>query len=401
MDELVQKLENTQRELASTQQELKSLQEKNNNLSEENKELQKTLKGLTQNFKNVQEERNSFQEKNNDLSGENQELQKTLKGLTQNFENIQEERNSLEKENHGLHRKVWFFLVIIILLIAAVLAGYYLLMQKINTLNNENETLRQMAALRDEENKLIKNKAEDVLSTIENDPMLRKYYNAGSLVYVDCTRNFSNKNYIENPEHGETITGNLPLPKFFCKEYYESSSENGFFNANGLKAVFQSLNKGDFGVRSNERFMFTTDNNSTLSEKIELLTKGAFFSLKTLKEGQGVFLKNLEEKIAQALKNSPNDEIFFRFFFATSSDGLYLIAVVNNGRLIGYYLASNSPAVNSVSISEALKTNLDQIGDGLDIYLWNPDEKLNDSADWDTCIDVFIKQLAERSKKIN
>ena len=325
-----------------------------------------------------------------------QKLEKENQKLRDTVNDTQEKLEALEKENQGLRRKIRLVLVIVILLIAAILAGYYSLMQNMNTLRNENETLRQEAALRAEDNEL-KNRTEEVLSTIENDPLLRKYYNAGSLVYVDCIRNFSNKNYIENPERGEIIAGNLSIPKFFCKEYYESSSENGFFNANGLKAAFQLLNKGDFGVRSNERFMFTVDDNSTLSEKIELLANRAFFSLKTIQEKPGIFLENLAEKIAQALKNGLNDEIFFRFFFGTNSDGLYLVAVVNDSRLIGYYLATNSPAVSRTSISEALNINLDQIGDGLDIHLWKPDEKLNDSADFDTCIDVFIKQLVERS----
>ena len=351
---------------------------------------------LMQKLESTQQELKTLEREKNELSEKNYKLQETVDVTQKKLETLEKEKNKLRDENQNLSRKIWLMLVIVIVLIAGILAGYYSLMQNMNTLRNENETLRKTAALRAEDNEL-KNRAKEVLSTIENDPLLRKYYNVGSLVYVDCTRNFSNKDYIENPERGETIAGNLSIPKFFCKEYYESSSENGFFNANGLKAAFQSLNKGDFGIRSNERFMFTIDNNSTLQEKIEFLVKEAFFSLKTLQERPGIFSENLEDKIAQALKHRLNDEIFFRFFFATVSDGVYLAGVVNDSRLIGYYLAANSPAVNRTSISEALKTNLDQIGDGLDIHLWKPDGKLNDSADFDTCIDVFIKQLAGRS----
>ena len=414
-------LESFKRENQDLRNKLDKLSEKNqalqselDKLREKDKELQSALDKLTQAFKDVQKENkettNNYQGLHETVQGiavgfadfksQNQALQGKLEGklddLTQDFE---EKTNDLSKENQGLRHKILHVFVLVLLLIAGILTGYYLLMQNMDTLSNAIKILRQTAALRIEEREL-KNRAEEVVATVANDLLLRKYYNAGALVYVDCARNFSNKDYIENIERGETIAGNLSIPKFFCKEYYESSSENGFFNASGLKAAFKSLNKGDLSIRSNERFMFTADDNSTLSEKIELLANESLFSLKTLQERPGIFLENLEEKIARYFKdnkNNLNDENFFRFFFATASDGIYLAAIVNNSRLIGCYLAANSPAVSRASISEALKKNLNQIGDGLDIHLLKPDARLNNSVDFDTCIDVFIKQLAERS----
>ncbi|MBR2207394.1 MAG: hypothetical protein IJ859_01140 [Synergistaceae bacterium] len=324
------------------------------------------------------------------------QIQKELKTTQEDLKASQRELKTLKKENLRLRNTNRLLLVALVLLIATLFAVYYFNMQKLDSLRNENETLRKAVAMRAENNE-FQNEAEEILSVIENDSLLQKYYNADSLVYVDCVSNFPNGDYIENSERGQTIAGSLSIPKFFCKEYNSSASEYVFLDKTGLKAAFRVLNKGDFGVRSNKRFMFTVDDNSDLSEKIELLTRLAFLSLKVLKEGQGNFLTKLDEKIAQVLKNQPNSEKFFRFFFATISKNIYLVAVIHNGRLLGYYLASNLLAVNRASISEALKTNLEQIGDGLDIRLWAPDEKLNDSADFDTCIDIFIKQLAERN----
>ena len=382
------KLQRIREALTSSQSEL---QKKRDDLILSQKQLQEAQKE----FRDSQSELEKTRE---NLKASQNELQKTREDLTLSKRELQKTQRNLEEskdKSKNLRKKVVFLFVALVLLIVAIFAGYYFSMQKLNVLQNENETLRQTVALRNENNE-FQSRAEEILSTIKNDSLLRKYYNAGSLVYADYVSNFSNRDYFENSERGQTIAGSLSVPKFFCREYYESATENGFFDASGIKAAFETLNKGDFGVRSNKRFMFTVDDNSDLSRKIEILTNAAFFSLKSLKEGQGNFLTNLEKKIAQVLKNQSDSENFFRFFFATTSKNLYLVAVVNNGRLLGYYLAADYSVVKKASISEALRTNLEQIGDGLDIRLWKQDEKLNDNADFNTCIDVFIEQLAER-----
>ena len=217
-------------------------------------------------------------------------------------------------------------------------------------------------------------------------------------MYVDClenNNNYYNADYIEYPAQGRAVAGSLNLSalnlNFFCREYRNSVPEKGFLNFNALKSAFNSINQGGLNIRSNERFMFNADS-SSLADKINLILNKAFLSVNALDAKNNLNnLNNLSKNIADNL----SDEAVFRFFFATRLDGVYVVGIAKGSNLISCYIASDKPAVDRNALNEALKGNIAQSGQTLDIWLWKPDNKLlQGNSNFNTCIDVFINQLA-------
>jgi hypothetical protein len=75
---------------------------------------------------------------------------------------------------------------------------------------------------------------------------------------------------------------------------------------------------------------------------------------------------------------------------------------MRGNKVSGCYLSSGKNAVNRSSFFNEMREKIRQSEfDGeentIQISLWNPDTRLDGEIDFNTCIDIFIKQLSERS----
>ena len=306
--------------------------------------------------------------------------------------------NSLEKAIELDQKKIkWLKKVIALLLLIVIAAGVvcYLFNQTCNDLAYEINKLQKELSSRNE-NDERRVQVESILSALKGNTNVRKFYASDSLVYVDY---IAGTKYTQH--NGNFIAGSLLIPSNFCEEFGNSPAEYGFFNNNGIKAAITSLEHGDFIVRSNRKFTFAT-NTKPLNEKLNLLENSAILSLKSLNPGKGGYIANLDESLANVLKNDTGD-ITFRFFFATSKEGLYVLSIVRGNKLTACYLVSNAGMIRRNLLQQNLQSNVTQRnfesgGADIEISLWEPDNKLNDESDFDTCVDIFTTQLLERSK---
>lgn len=292
-------------------------------------------------------------------------------------------------------------IVLFLMLIAIIGLGiaYFMLNRSYENIHRENIRLRNEQALRKEQRER-EGKAKEILLSLRSDSVAGRFYD--SLVYVDYVNNFRDADHFSGNDKGVVLAGSLTLPPlFFCREYESSQSELGFFNSDGLKSALKSLYRGDFSVRSNMRFIFESDPSRSWNDKKNMLEDAAFFSAKTLRPGAGSSITGLESKIADCLKET-NDEPVLRFFFSTNHDGLYVTAIMKGNKVSGCYLSSGKNAVNRSAFFNDIREKLRQSEfDGeentIQISLWNPDTRLDGEIDFNTCIDIFIKQLSERS----
>lgn len=288
---------------------------------------------------------------------------------------------------------------LLVLVLISAGAVCYILSQECDALNLRVSSLQQEISF-SKENAARSEKVREILSALNRDSDIGKFYASDSLVYADYV--YGSK-YLDRS--GNRIAGNLSLPSKFCKIFGNSPYENGFFNKNGLKSALASLRDGDFVVRNSSKFVCATDTKRSFREKFDILSEASFFSLRSLNPGKGDYFAGLEENISDVLRNHSGEEITFRFFFATSERNLYLMSAVKGNKLSACYLFSDYYDVfRRDSFLRDLRENLTQKDfetNGVDIVfsLWKPEKRLlDDRIDFDSCVDIFISQLTERNK---
>ncbi len=298
-------------------------------------------------------------------------------------------------------RKITSFLLFLVIIISLVVGyNFYL---KYNDFRKELDGIKlELKELM--ETSEIKSKVENILSALNNDTASRNFYNSNALAYVDSLKDFYAKDIFTDTASKNIVAGNFSSTMLlnFSREYSNSNSLNAFFNSDGLKSAMKSLNtNGDVSVRSDKRFIFPTDS-ASLTRKINLLEKAAFFSVQTLKPATGNFTGNIAEKIFDAMKKNP-DDLVFRFFFKTAEKDLYIVSIVKDNRLLGTYLASASKPLKRYSIIRELQNTIKQTDFNanekyLEVSLRDSDSRLNNNTDFDTCLDIFISQLITKGE---
>ncbi|MBQ7193120.1 MAG: hypothetical protein IJR98_01955 [Synergistaceae bacterium] len=299
---------------------------------------------------------------------------------------------------------------LILLSLAIILLGfmYYSLSQDNKDLQRKNFDLRNELLSRNEIRER-EGQAREILSALRSDSIAGKFYD--SLVYVDCVERFRDADYFSNVASGVIIGGSFigALPSNFCREYRSSVSEYGFVNSDGIKSAMQSLYAKDFSVRSDMRFTFelafSSDSlgswNDNWDSKKKILEDAAFFSTKNLRPGTGILISELLAKIADHVNEDP----VFRFFFKTEHEGVYVAAAVRGNKVTGCYIASNNNAVRRTTFfrdiwEKVRQSDFDGEENVIQVSLWEPDSRLDSDIDFDTCVDIFLNQLLERSRKI-
>ena len=327
----------------------------------------------------------------------NGEISQSKREIDQLNEKISQNEKEITRLNKA--RRLWSIAcILLVLVLISAGAACYILFQERATLNAEVSRLNQEIS-RSNENIARNEQARKILSALNSDSNVRKFYASGSLVcadYIYGTNKFDRS--------GNRIAGNLSMPVKFCEDFSNSPSEYGFFNRNGLKSALESLRHGDFMIRNSSKFICETDTKRSFREKFDILSVASFFSLKSLNPGKGAYIAGLEENISDVLRNHSGEEITFRFFFATSERDLYVMSTIKGNKLSGCYLVSDYDLFRRDLFLRDLQENLTQKdfdtgGADIEFLLQKPEIRLLDGGlDFDSCIDIFISQLTERSR---
>ena len=309
---------------------------------------------------------------------------------------IERRDNEIKSRNKKIRSRNIMSALLLLLVIAAG-SICYILQKEADTSNRRINALdSELSSLRENDSRNAQ--VQSILSALKSNPSVKKFYASDSLVYVDHIDGTKRVNV-----KGKAVAGNLSVPSNFCEEFENSSAEYGFFNRKGLEETLRAFRQGDFFVKDDRNFAYSTDSGRSLHEKLSLLGESAFFSLRSLKPGRGAYIANLEESIVNALKENDDDDLTFRFFFATSENGLYVLSVVRDNKLKGCYLVSDDGTVRRDLLLRNIRENLtqrnfDTSGADIEVSLWSSDSRLNDEIDFNSCINIFVTQLLERSK---
>lgn len=237
-------------------------------------------------------------------------------------------------------------------------------------------------------------KVEDVITTlipgtsnIGENPELKKFLEADSLVWIDFVSNFKDRDHFSE----EVLK--------FCREYPNSLSSYGFLDRDYLMDTVRKFYGGGFSLKDNARFSFKLSGSTILwNNTVQSVGEGAFFTLKTLEPGKGGNVMSLALQILQ-LVNSPKSGAnnALRLFFRTSNEAVRVVAVIREGVPPTFYLAANKPLIERHLLVRTLldsdRIALDSSMEELTFTLPQADSRLRQGADLDTCLNVFIDQL--------